>query len=102
MQRSNAFIALFVLLLSLSPCNDLVGDNSCSDGVHYHESKGSEQGTDESDNCLPFCSCTCCKTLVTTFVQTLDFFVDNRELHGGQQKTPICPPLFDIWQPPRS
>lgn len=101
MRRSNAFFAIFILLLSLAPCADAWESSTCeSEGVC--ESSNEEGQTNEADECLPFCSCMCCTTLTIAPFQavepaeTLDA-VDDLILGEAA----YSPPAFDIWQPPK-
>jgi hypothetical protein len=99
-----AFIMAFlVLALSIMPCMD---DNNEFKGNQKTaiSKSNSQQEHSESDDCSPFCNCSCCSTSLIHQVPTLIYFQKpafqekNYSLHKPWFYSNIS---SSIWQPPK-
>jgi hypothetical protein len=92
-----ACIIIFVFL----PCSDVCGSHKHIASNNLEVTHGHHQ--DASDDCSPFCSCSCCATTMTTNYFPSFQFVP----HLSFQKFFILDLVFrsknvsNIWQPPK-
>ncbi|MDP4281785.1 MAG: hypothetical protein Q8867_06500 [Bacteroidota bacterium] len=101
MKALSRFLALYIILLSLLPCADVVSDNNVQKIGFFKNMVNNPM--DNVDHCSPFCTCQCCQgnfftstspviqsapvVRVVYFESTLDFqSVD----------------LFDFFTPPKA
>lgn len=56
---------MYILALSLVPCTDGVVNDVCgSQKIELSDSGHSHEHSDHSDDCTPFCTCTCCGSVI--------------------------------------
>ena len=99
-----AFILAFILLaLSVMPCMDAteVNDSMAKTAI---SKPGDQHRHGDSDNCSPFCSCSCCSVLVT--YQALSFYYLHKPVIQAKKYSAYKPSFyseisFSIWQPPK-
>jgi hypothetical protein len=102
------FIAYLFFLLT-QPCQDMaarVVDCSASAVAvtHIDRSDDTQRG---SDDCSPFCFCSCCGLSVTHHYSTADFLTtiavrSNRAVSRDYQNPYLNSFQDSIWQPPKS
>ena len=99
-----AFIMAFmVLALSVMPCMDRSDTINGSTKTAFSKSDTQKEHSD-SDDCSPFCTCSCCSASV--FHQVLAFSHSQKPVFQIK-KYPIYTPSFcseisfSIWQPPK-
>ncbi|WP_317125040.1 DUF6660 family protein [Epilithonimonas vandammei] len=87
------------------PCTDACGMNI--DNTTKSEFTRTNEGQKSSnDVCSPFCSCTCCHTIVNFTFQSFKIN-ETKPSFGKQQKFPLWAFNFisnyhgNIWQPPK-
>ncbi len=94
-------LSFYILALTALPCIDLPEDNN----LH-----GSELGqlpvnqhTNESDECSPFCSCSCCVTPIIYQNCSIEFkcYSFSANHYAESKLVTILSPSPSIWQPPK-
>lgn len=99
-----AFImALTVLALSVLPCTDAseVFDNTTKSAISKSDNQHSPN---ESDDCSPFCSCSCCAASATYHVQAVNYLhkpLNQEKQYAGFKPSFYSEISFSIWQPPK-
>jgi hypothetical protein len=103
MRRSlAAFLAVYVLVLTLAPCVD--EEVTCREVQQIHATSPSEAQGDHQDTCSPFCTCSCCNIsmevaapfvfpIITPIRGELTFFFAPRS------ESFFSP---SIWEPPKA
>ena len=102
--RSLSFIlALFFAFLLTAPCSDVVAAPGDNHTVEQNQKKTETQK--HSDNCTPFCTCTCCGAQFST--TTVAVLPVNIGITKYSQKVVSYTSSFlqgalsGIWQPPK-
>lgn len=57
-------LSIFLLSLTLLPCDDMQTEDNCGTESHYHLTDNHDHDAD-ADLCSPFCQCHCCHTHIT-------------------------------------
>lgn len=66
MKFFSLILSIYILALSLVPCTDGVVNEVCgSEKIELSDSGHSHEHSNHSDDCTPFCTCTCCGSIVT-------------------------------------
>ena len=99
-----AFImALIVLALSVMPCMEGGFANNGSAKTEISKA-GNQKEHGNSDDCSPFCSCSCCSGVV--FFQAFSFNYLDKPVFLAKKYSVYKPSFysdisFSIWQPPK-
>ncbi|HEX2848505.1 MAG TPA: DUF6660 family protein [Chitinophagaceae bacterium] len=99
-----AFImSLVVVIVSLAPCRDMATGSKAGkanvqvlkDDQHAHE--------DGSDDCPPFCSCSCCSVqgCLKPFFNTLECVSPEASPYSSYYTGALISISLPIWQPPQ-
>lgn len=97
-------LGCFILYLSCLPCSDGV---ECSSGkaTMIAMAGNHEQHQHETENCTPFCNCSCCAASVyfTPLEKTaFNKIIFHLEKYPVYHLTSITALAESIWQPPRN
>lgn len=108
MKFLNYILSIYLVALSCLPCADIEArsaDNMPA-GISYSHEKESHSHDKESDMCSPFCTCSCCGSLIVGYLKIADF---NFEVASKSIRTKLTSytskftsSFFgSIWQPPQ-
>ncbi|WP_138485418.1 DUF6660 family protein [Dyadobacter bucti] len=99
-------LAIYTTALSCIPCTDTVSVEAYGTSVNVIKAGQTRQQAADIDLCTPFCTCTCCASVLITqpvailpakaafsFFKEITFAYLSRS-HSGD--------LTSIWQPPRA
>lgn len=101
MKGANALLAILILLMSVSPCEDTNETDICDRDVHFHFSKMTDHEHVE-DICTPFCSCACCSIPIANSAYAIAEFNDSKMPDADSIiELQFSHPPFKIWQPPK-
>ena len=101
MKGANALLAILILLMSVSTCEDTSENVICDLDVHLHFSTTNDHGHVE-DICTPFCSCACCSIPISNSEYAVAEFNDSKTPNVDAIIELESPQLsFKIWQPPK-
>jgi hypothetical protein len=95
-----ALFSLYILTLSCVPCSC---EENCTETEISQTSTNDHQ--QEKDHCTPFCTCSCCQTIVTTFKispvspKAMEFIQAEKLFETDQRFSSYNNP--PIWQPPK-
>ncbi len=101
-------ILLSVLLLSLSclPCADKKVNSSDKTSVVFTSNQGDHSHDNEIDLCTPFCMCSCCGSLVVSYIapNAINFPIVTSSIKSAvpSYKSILSANFYgSIWQPPQ-
>lgn len=97
----------YILALSLMPCSDIHNDCVKTENQkQISQNENHNHKSDHNDFCSPFCTCSCCNTLMT-----LDFFnttfklkhiiIESDNINAIQDYIFVSNFYLNIWQPPK-
>lgn len=99
-----AFIMAFIILaFSCMPCMDDV-NNMGNSKVKMEISKSNDQQDhNDTDNCSPFCSCSCCSgfTFLVAAHQLVNAIFISTEKIEAHLPSKISEISLPVWQPPK-
>ena len=97
-------MAFLVLALSFFPCSDGFSsvNSTAKESVITKNAESTEQHTHQ-DACTPFCTCSCCASVVTGRVSVFEtpFNLPLSKKQTGYFPSSICDISLPVWQPPQ-
>ncbi len=108
MENLSIILALYILLLSLLPCGDVImalDDITTVENITLEENDHQHSNNCNDDPCSPICGCSCCSIVmdypvgidIDLILPPIPFF----ELPCSLNSKIGILSTFDIWQPPK-
>lgn len=101
-----AFIfTIYLMGMMVLPCSDAYNECTPTTQANVKVTDNHSHGTDENDNCSPFCNCSCCHTIVDAkfaaqySVATKPSFKETKFIFTNQRF--VSNYYGNIWQPPK-
>ncbi len=104
MKNIAGLLALYILVLSFVPCDDILATTINIASDNYFSEQHEEGHSHDSDMCSPFCSCDCCQTEAHQITLSTSFVLEN--ISTDLLITPVLindkELLHRFWNPPKS
>lgn len=105
MKFLSVIVSIVILVVSLVPCPDnLIVKRGSSFKKEITSSNSSNEHNGTSDNCSPFCTCSCCTASAIYYqfsksqVEKVIFQSEKYPLYNISFSTEV---FYSIWQPPK-
>ena len=95
-------LSIYILVLSLSPCGDVV---DCKDHANTKTEHTGDKHDHKTENCSPFCICACCGQVFSTASHNTDInsfsYTLSEKTLTKYRESFISTHYNNIWQPPK-